>query len=89
MASLGSQNIFDRTARWGSTGMPLGVRPDVTAYWEDAFRRLAQTATWKKYFDDNQFEDGFQKCAAFSASIDRFTGELPGILSDAGVKIVR
>jgi putative tricarboxylic transport membrane protein len=68
---------------------PPGIPSDVAAYWEDAFARLAQTATWKKYLEDNQFEDGFQKSAAFGAFIDRYTGELRGILADAGVKIVR
>jgi putative tricarboxylic transport membrane protein len=68
---------------------PPGVAPDVLAYWEDAFTRLARTATWKKYLDDNQFEDGFQKGAAFGAFLDRYTGELRGILGDAGVKTVR
>ena len=42
-------------------GRAAGGAPEVVAYWEDAFARLAQTATWKKYLEDNQFEDGFQK----------------------------
>lgn len=68
---------------------PPGVSAEVVAYWEDLFARLARTATWKKYLDDNQFEDGFQKSAEFGASIERYTTELRGILSDAGVKLVR
>ena len=68
---------------------PPGAPPEVIAYWEDVFARLAQTATWKKYLEDNQFEDGFQKSAEFGKSIDRYTEEMRSILGDAGVKIVR
>ena len=68
---------------------PPGTPTEVIAYWEDVFARLAQTATWKKYLEDNQFEDGFQKSAEFGKSIDRYTEEMRSILGDAGVKIVR
>ena len=46
-------------------------------------------STWKKYLEDNQFEDGFQKSADFSAFIDRYVGDMRSVLTDAGVKLVR
>ena len=68
---------------------PPGIPADASPTTRTLFARLAKTATWKKYLEDNQFEDGFQKSAAFGAFIDRYTGELRGILGDAGIKLVR
>jgi putative tricarboxylic transport membrane protein len=68
---------------------PPGTPPAVVAYWEDVFARVAQTATWKKYLEDNQFEEGFQRSAEFSAFIDQFSGRMRGILTEAGIKVVR
>jgi len=68
---------------------PPGVAPDVVAYWEDVFVRLAKTATWKKYLEDNQFEDGFQRSAEFAKFIDSYTEEMRTELTGAGVKLVR
>jgi putative tricarboxylic transport membrane protein len=68
---------------------PPGIPAEAVAYYEDLFGRLAKTATWKKYLEDNQFEDGFQKSAELSAFMDDFTGRMRGILTEAGVKVVR
>jgi len=53
------------------------------------FTRLARTATWKKYLEDNQFEDGFQRSAEFAKFIDSYTEEMRTELTGAGVKLVR
>jgi putative tricarboxylic transport membrane protein len=68
---------------------PPGASREVVAYWEDAFARLAQTPTWKKYLADNQFEDGFQRSAEFGAFLDRFSLAMRGLLKEAGVTVVR
>jgi len=68
---------------------PPGAPREVVAYWEDVFVRLAQTATWKKYLEDNQFEDGFQRSAEFGAFVDRFSEMMRGLLREAGVNVVR
>ena len=59
------------------------------AYWEDVFKKLTQTASWKKYLADNQFEDGYQNSAELAKFYDEFTGTMRGILKEAGVKVVR
>ena len=59
------------------------------AYWEDVFKKLTQTASWKKYLADNQFEDGYQNAAELTKFYDEFTGTMRGILKEAGVKVVR
>jgi len=68
---------------------PPGVPSDVVAYWEDVFARLAQTATWKRYLEENQFQDGFQRSAEFGKFFDQFSEQMRGLLKEAGVKVVR
>jgi tripartite-type tricarboxylate transporter receptor subunit TctC len=50
---------------------------------------LTQTASWKKYIADNQFEDGFQTSAELAKFYDEFTGQMREILKEAGVKLVQ
>jgi len=68
---------------------PPGLPSDAVAYWEDFFARMAQTPSWKKYLADNLFEDGFQKGAELAKFMAEFPGQIRGILTDAGVKVVR
>jgi putative tricarboxylic transport membrane protein len=69
--------------------MPPGVAPDVVAYYEDLFLRLTKTAAWRKYLDDQQFEDGYMKSAELSKFFDTFSNQMRGILKEAGAKVVR
>ena len=69
--------------------MPAGVAPDVVAYYEDLFQRLVKTATWRKYLEEQQFEDGFQKSGELEIFFDTFSEQMRGILLDAGIKVVR
>jgi putative tricarboxylic transport membrane protein len=68
---------------------PPGMPAEAVAYYEDLFARLTKTAAWKKYLDENQFQDGFQKSGELSKFFDEFTNRMRGILKDAGVKVVR
>ena len=68
---------------------PPGIPAANVAYWEGVFRKLTQTALWKKYLADNQFEDGYQNSADLARFYDEFTGTMRGILQEAGVKVVR
>src|SRR5262245_2178810 len=68
---------------------PPGIPAENVAYWEDIFKKLSQTASWKKYLADNQFEDGYQNAADLTKFYDEFTGTMRGILKEAGVKVVR
>jgi putative tricarboxylic transport membrane protein len=69
--------------------MPSGVAPDVVAYYEDLFLRLSKTATWRKYLDEQQFEDGYQKSADLAKFFDTYTNQMRNILKEAGAKVVR
>ena len=68
---------------------PPGIPPENVAYWEDVFRRLTKTASWRKFLADNQFEDGYQNAAGLTKFYDEFTNQMRGILQEAGLKTVR
>jgi len=68
---------------------PPGMPADAVAYYEDLFARLVKTATWKKYLEDNQFEDGFMRSAELAKFFDQFSDRMRGILKEAGAKVVR
>lgn len=68
---------------------PPGIAADVVAYWEDFFRRLVKTPSWRKYVEDNQLEDTFSSGADFTRSLAATTQQLRTILPEAGIKLVR
>ena len=68
---------------------PPGIPRENVQYWEGVFRRLSQTASWKKYIADNQFEDGYQTSADLVKFYDEFTDRMRGIMKEAGIKVVR
>lgn len=68
---------------------PPGISKEALAYYEDLFARMVKTASWQKYLKDNQFQDGFMKSAELSKFFDQFSDQMRGILTEAGVKVVR
>ena len=68
---------------------PPGVSKEAVAYYEDLFAKVAKSASWKKYLEDNQFEDGFMRSAELSKFFGEFSATMRGILKEAGVKVVR
>ncbi|HEU4341691.1 MAG TPA: tripartite tricarboxylate transporter substrate binding protein [Candidatus Binatia bacterium] len=68
---------------------PPGVPKDVVQYWEGVFDRFAKTAAWKKYLEQNQFEDGFLKGPELNKFFDDLTKQMREVLKEAGAKVVR
>jgi putative tricarboxylic transport membrane protein len=68
---------------------PPDIPADAVAYYEDLFSRIVKSPTWKKYLEDNQFEDGFQRSADLSKFMGEFTDRMRDILKEAGAKVVR
>jgi putative tricarboxylic transport membrane protein len=68
---------------------PPAVPNDVVQYWESVFDRFTKTASWKKYLEQNQFEDGYLKGPELSKFFDALTGQMREVLKEAGAKIVR
>jgi putative tricarboxylic transport membrane protein len=61
----------------------------VVAYYEDLFQRMVKTPTWRKYLEEQQFEDGFQKSVELGKFFDTFTNQMREILKEAGTPVVR
>ena len=68
---------------------PPGIPRENVAYWEGVFKKLTQTASWKKFLDDNQFEDGYQTSGELAKFYDEFSGQMRVVLQEAGIKVVR
>ena len=68
---------------------PPDVPREVVEYWEGVFERLTKTATWRKYLEDNQIEDGFQKSAALAQSANEFIAQRREIFRIAGIQTYR
>ncbi len=68
---------------------PPGIAPEVVAYWEDVFARFVKTASWKKYLEENLFDDGFQRSAELGKSGDEQDEFTRIVLKEGGVKIAR
>ena len=68
---------------------PPELPKDALAYYEDLFAKLRQTASWKKYVEDNQFEDGYQNGADFTKSIEQIEKDMRVQFQQAGVKMAR
>jgi len=68
---------------------PPGITKDVVQYWEGVFDRFTKTASWKKYLEQNQFEDGYLKGAELNKFLSALTVQMREVLKEAGAKVVR
>jgi putative tricarboxylic transport membrane protein len=68
---------------------PPNMPREAVAYYEEYFARLVKTAPWRKYLEDNFFDDAFQRSGDFSKFIDEFAERVRPLLTDAGVKVYR
>ena len=53
------------------------------------FGRFAKTASWKKYLNDNQFEDAYLTGNGLNKFFDDLTVQMRDVLKEAGVKVMR
>lgn len=68
---------------------PPGVPKEALAYYEDLFARLEKTASWKKYVEEYQLEDGFANGAGLAKTITDIEKEMRTQFQLAGIKLVR
>ena len=68
---------------------PPGFPKEALAYYEDLFARLERTASWKKYVEDFQLEDGFANGAGLARTIDQIEKDMRVQFQLAGIKLVR
>ena len=68
---------------------PPGMPAATAAFYEDLFRRVTETAAWRKNLDDNQLEPAFLDAAATGGFFAEYEAQLREILGQAGVRLVR
>jgi putative tricarboxylic transport membrane protein len=67
----------------GPAHMPAGA----AQYWEEFFARLAKTASWKKYVEDNHVQDVFLRGAEVTPFLDEQVDVMRQVLQAAGVAV--
>ena len=68
---------------------PPGIPKEALAYYEDMFLKLSKTASWKKYVEDYQLEDGYSNGADLGKSITQIEKDMRTQFQVAGMKLVR
>lgn len=68
---------------------PPGMSKAAALYWEDFFARLARTASWKKYVEENHVEDVFLRGAEMTPFFDEQVEAMRRTLREAGVAVAR
>lgn len=68
---------------------PPGTPRDVVEYWENVFERMVKTPTWRKYLEENQVDDAFQKGANLARSAEEFIAQRREIFKEAGIQTHR
>ena len=68
---------------------PPAVPKEALVYYEDLFKKLSQTASWKKYVEDYQLEDGYSTGADLGKSITQIEKDMRAQFQLAGMKLVR
>ena len=68
---------------------PPEVPKEVVEYWEQVFEKLTKTATWRRYLEENQIEDGYQSSAELSKSATAFIAQRREIFKLAGIQTYR
>jgi putative tricarboxylic transport membrane protein len=68
---------------------PPGMPKEAVQYWQELFARLAQTASWRKYLEENQVEDVFLAGAGLAPFLDEQIDLMRHVLGKAGVALAR
>lgn len=68
---------------------PPKMPADAVAFYAELFRKTTRTETWQHYLNDNQFQDAFRSPEDTRTFLADFQDRLRGLLTAAGVKVVR
>lgn len=68
---------------------PPGIPKTVALYWEEVFARMVKTEEWRKYLQENLFEDGFLRGEDAVKSTKEFGERMREVLKEAGLKVYR
>ena len=70
---------------WRSLLGPKGLRPEQVTYWENALRKVVESADWKAELERNYWGDFFKTGTDLHATIDREYKAMKGALVDLGL----
>lgn len=68
---------------------PPGMPADVRTYWEGIFGKMHKSKEWQDYVKMNHYEDGFLTGKEFQKFSEEYEKTMRGILTEAGIKLVR
>ena len=70
---------------WRSIVGPKGLRPEQVMFWENALRKVVESADWKAELERNYWGDFFMTGADLRATIDREYKAMKAVLVDLGL----
>ncbi len=70
---------------WRSIIGPKGLSPEQVAYWENALRRVNETAEWKTELDRYHWSDYFSTGAAFRKNLEKEYADSRTVLIELGL----
>jgi len=70
---------------WRAIFAPKGLSPAQVAFWENALRRMAETAEWKADLEKNYWTEDFVTGAQLTREIERDYVYLKTMLVDLGL----
>jgi len=70
---------------WRLVMAPKGLTAVQTAYWDDAFRRLAASEIWQKELDANHYTNGYLDSGQTAKYLSQQYGEVRQILTEIGL----
>ena len=70
---------------WRSIVGPKGLRPEQVTFWENALRKVVESADWKAELERNYWADFFKTGPELRATIDREYKAMKGVLVDLGL----
>jgi putative tricarboxylic transport membrane protein len=70
---------------WRSIVGPKGLRSDEIVFWENALRKVVESADWKAELERNYWGDFFMTGTELRATIDREYKAMKGVLVDLGL----
>lgn len=70
---------------WRSVVGPKGLTPEQVTFWENALRKVVESADWKAELERNYWGDFFLTGAEFRKTIDSEYREMKGVLVELGL----
>lgn len=70
---------------WRSIVAPKGITPEQVTFWENALRKVVESADWKAELARNYWGDFFQTGLELQATIDREYKAMKGVLIELGL----